>query len=214
MELAKDIKDKLNFIPKHVRIVAATKYVEAEDMKKLFSLGIYDFGENRVDSFLKKYEILKSEPIHWHFIGHLQTNKAKEVVSKIEVLHSLDSLKLAKIIEKERTTPLDCFIEVNINNEESKNGISVESCEEFLKQIQFFHKVRVVGFMMMTTKGSTKEEKRLQFLRLKKLMLEINERLKLDMNQLSMGMSEDYLEAVAAGTTTVRLGRLLWHQEK
>lgn len=214
MELAKDIKEKLNFIPNHVRIVAATKYVEAEDMLKLFSLGIDHFGENRVDSFLRKYEILKDEKIHWHFIGHLQTNKAKQIVSKIEVLHSLDSLKLASIIEKERSTPLDCFIEININKESSKDGISLEECEEFLKQIQLFSKVNIVGFMMMTKKESTSAEKQLQFLRLKCLMLKMNEKLGLNMKQLSMGMSDDYMEAIASGATTVRLGRMLWYQEK
>ncbi|MDE6241760.1 MAG: YggS family pyridoxal phosphate-dependent enzyme [Anaeroplasmataceae bacterium] len=214
MELAKDIKEKLNFIPNRVRIVAATKYVEAEDMKKLFSLGIHHFGENRVESFLRKYEALKDEQICWHFIGHLQTNKAKQVLSKIDVLHSLDSLKLAGMIEKERTTPLDCFIEVNINKEESKDGIAIEDCEEFLRKLSTYSKINVVGFMMMTTKASTKEEKRIQFSNLRKLMLEMNERLGLDLKQLSMGMSDDYQEAILEGATTVRLGRMLWCQEK
>lgn len=214
MELAKDIKDKLKFIPNHVRIVAATKYVEAEEMKQLFSVGIHHFGENRVDSFLRKYEALKDEDIHWHFIGHLQTNKAKQVLSKIEVLHSLDSLKLADIIEKERSTPLDCFIEVNINHEESKDGIFEEECEDFLKKLQSYSKVNVVGFMMMTMKDSTKEEKQKQFIHLKQLMLHMNEKLGVDMRQLSMGMSDDYIEAISSGATTVRLGRMLWCQEK
>ena len=214
MELSENINEKLKCIPNHVRIVAATKYVEAEDMKKLFSLNIYDFGENRVDSFLKKYEELKEESIHWHFIGHLQTNKAKSVLSKIEVLHSLDSLKLARIIEKERTKPLDCFIEININQEASKNGISVEDCESFLKEVKSYSKVNVVGFMMMTTKESTNQEKQHQFMNLKKLMLEMNYKLGLHMQELSMGMSDDYIEAIQAGSTTVRLGRMLWEQRK
>lgn len=214
MELTKDIKEKLNFIPNHVRIVAATKYAEAEDMRKLFSIGIHNFGENRVDSFLKKYEALMNEDICWHFIGHLQTNKAKQILSKIDVLHSLDSLKLAGVIEKERTAPLDCFIEVNINKEESKDGIAIEDCEEFLRKISSYSKVNVVGFMMMTTKDSTKEEKRIQFSNLRKLMEEMNERLGLELKQLSMGMSDDYIEAIREGATTVRLGRMLWCQEK
>ena len=213
MDLAIDIKEKLNFIPNHVRIVAATKYVDVEDMKKLFLLGIHHFGENRVDSFLKKYEALKEEEICWHFIGHLQTNKAKHVLSKIDVLHSLDSLKLASMIEKNRVTPLDCFIEVNVNQEESKDGIAIEECEEFLKKVLEFSKVHIVGFMMMTTKESTKEEKRKQFASLRRLMLEMNEKLGLHLDQLSMGMSEDYEEAIAEGATTVRLGRMLWQIE-
>ena len=213
MDLAKDIQDKLQFIPNHVRIVAATKYVDAEDMLKLFSIGIHHFGENRVDSFLRKYEALKKEEIHWHFIGHLQTNKAKQVLSKIDVLHSLDSLKLASIIEKERDTPLDCFVEVNINNEESKDGIAEEECEAFLKSLQAYPKINVVGLMMMTIKVCTKEEKKQQFEHLKKLMLDMNKKLGLEMKQLSMGMSDDYMEAIASGATTVRLGRMLWSQK-
>ncbi|MDE6660925.1 MAG: YggS family pyridoxal phosphate-dependent enzyme [Anaeroplasmataceae bacterium] len=213
MDLAKDIKEKLNFISNHVRIVAATKYVDTEDMKKLFSLGIHHFGENRVDSFLRKYEALKEEDICWHFIGHLQTNKAKQVLSKIDVLHSLDSLKLASIIEKERDRPLDCFIEVNINQEESKDGIVIEECEAFLKKVLELSKVHIVGFMMMTTRESSPQEKRMQFASLRSLMLEMNEKLGLNLDQLSMGMSEDYMEAIAEGATTVRLGRMLWQIE-
>ncbi|MDE7095555.1 MAG: YggS family pyridoxal phosphate-dependent enzyme [Anaeroplasmataceae bacterium] len=213
MDLAKDIKEKLNFIPNHVRIVAATKYVDVEDMKKLFSIGIHHFGENRVDAFLRKQEALKEEDICWHFIGHLQTNKAKQVLPKIDVLHSLDSLKLASIIEKERATPLDCFIEVNVNQEESKDGIAIEECEAFLKKVLEFSKVHIVGFMMMTTRESTKEEKRKQFAALRSLIQQMNEKLGLSLDQLSMGMSDDYKEAIAEGTTTVRLGRMLWQIE-
>lgn len=212
MEISKEFQEKINQIPKDVRIVAATKYADALDMKKLFSLGIHDFGENRVDSFLKKYDELKNENIHWHFIGHLQVNKAKEVLPKIEALHSLDSIKLASLIERVRETPLDCFVEVNINQEESKNGIDENECESFLKAIADFSKVHVVGFMMMTTKESTSEEKKKQFLKLATLMHNLNQTLGLNMNQLSMGMSEDYQEAIEAGATTIRLGRILWEQ--
>lgn len=210
MELAKGIKEKLNSIPKGVEIVAATKYVEAVDMRKLFSLGITSFGENREDAFLRKYEELKSEPIHWHFIGHLQTNKAKKVLPKIEVLHSLDSLRLAEQIEKVRETPLDCYIEVNLNKEPSKHGIFEEDCEDFITQLKQYSKVHIVGLMMMTKQQSSYEEQVKQFQSLRVLLEHLNERLGLDLKKLSMGMSEDYLAAIEAGTTTVRLGRMLW----
>lgn len=213
MELANDILEKLNSIPKNIRVVAATKYVEALDMKKLLTLGINHFGENRVDSLLKKQEELIGEDIHWHFIGHLQTNKAKLILPKIEALHSLDSLKLAQIIEKERKEPLDCFVEININQEESKSGIPAEECENFLKEIMKYPKVHVVGFMCMTMKSCTPEEKKAQFQSLKNLMLKMNELLGMNMQELSMGMSDDYNEAIAAGATTIRLGRTLWDQQ-
>ncbi|MDE7106090.1 MAG: YggS family pyridoxal phosphate-dependent enzyme, partial [Anaeroplasmataceae bacterium] len=197
----------------NIRVVAATKYVEALDMKKLLTLGINHFGENRVDALLKKQEELMNEDIHWHFIGHLQTNKAKLVLSKIEALHSLDSLKLAQIIEKERKEPLDCFVEININQEESKSGIPAEECENFLKALRKYSKVHIVGFMCMTIKSCSPKEKKAQFQNLKNLMLKMNELLGMNMQELSMGMSDDYNEAIAAGATTIRLGRILWDQQ-
>lgn len=214
MELSKNIETILRNIPKDVRVVAATKYATPEDMKKLLQVGIHHFGENRTDAFLEKYTILQNEVIHWHFIGHLQVNKAKEVLPKIEVLHSLDSLKLAAAIEKTCSKPLDCFIEVNVNQEESKNGISVKDCEAFLTALKSYSKVHVIGLMMMTTKESSREEKRLQFQKLKALLDEMNQKLGTHFKELSMGMSEDYQEAIEAGTTTVRLGRILWDQMK
>ena len=113
-------------------IVAATKYVDSSLMKELLKYGINNFGENRVDSFLEKYEDLKNEDIVWHFIGHLQRNKALKVIDKIEYLHSLDSLKLAKIINDNRKEPLKCFIEVNLNKEESKDGIYLDELDDFI----------------------------------------------------------------------------------
>lgn len=214
MELSKNIENIIRGIPKDVRIVAATKYATPEDMKKLLAVGIHHFGENRTDAFLEKYTVLRNEEIHWHFIGHLQVNKAKQVLPKIEVLHSLDSLKLADTIEKTCSKPLDCFVEVNINEEESKHGISVKDCEAFLTSLKSFSKVHVIGFMMMTTRDSSSEEKKMQFLKLKALLDEMNQKLGTHLKELSMGMSEDYQEAIEAGTTTVRLGRILWDQMK
>ena len=98
--IRKDIKEFLNTLPKNVTLVAATKYVGPEDMEVLLENGINNFGENRTDSFLAKYNCLHSKNAIWHFIGHLQRNKATEVINKIDYLHSLDSLKLAELIEQ------------------------------------------------------------------------------------------------------------------
>ena len=100
--IREDIDSFIKTIPNNVTLVAATKYVDIDDMRLLLEHGINNFGENRVDSFLYKYDQLKNENIIWHFIGHLQRNKCKDVINKINVLHSLDSIELAKIIEKER----------------------------------------------------------------------------------------------------------------
>lgn len=213
MELAKNINEIINAIDKNIKIVAATKYVNSSDMKKLLAIGINDFGENRVDSFLIKYDELKSESIRWHFIGHLQTNKAKLVISKIDVLHSLDSLRLADIIEKNRSNPLDCFIEVSINEEENKNGVLVKDIDEFIKKILNYRNINLLGLMMMSRKDSSKKEKEDQFLKLNELMQKINKKYNLNLQELSMGMSDDYIEAIKSGATTIRLGRILWEQE-
>lgn len=202
----------LESIPKNVNIVAATKYVDALDMLKLLEYGIANFGENRVDVFLKKYEELKNKPIKWHFIGHLQTNKAKDVINKIDYLHSLDSLKLAKIIDENSLKPLNCFIEVNINDEENKNGVNYRYIDEFIQEVLKYKKVKIVGLMCMTKKDATSSEKYATFLKLKEILEAINAKFNLDLKELSMGMSDDYLEAIKAGATFIRLGRILWKQ--
>lgn len=209
MELA-NIKDILNKVNGQASIVAATKYVTADDMRKLLKYGINNFGENRVDAFLNKYEELKNENIIWHFIGHLQKNKAKKIINKIDYLHSLDSLELAKIIDKERTTPLKCFIEVSINNEENKNGVSLEELNDFISSVLKYKNIEIIGLMCMTVKASNSDEKYLQFKRLADLKADINKIFNLDLKYLSMGMSDDYEEALKANSTHIRLGRILW----
>lgn len=198
----------LDTIPSNVTLVAATKYVDSNDMKKLLDNGINNFGENRVDAFLNKYVELLDEDIVWHFIGHLQRNKAKMVIDKIEYLHSLDSLELAKMIDKLRDKPLNCFIEVNINEEESKNGVRIEELDSFISEVIKYKNVNIIGLMCMTIKESM--DKYQQFLSLSKIMNELNQKYNLNMRDLSMGMSDDYLDAIKAGSTFVRLGRILW----
>ena len=109
-------------------IVAATKYVDTSVMEELLANGINNFGENRVDSFLEKYAKLASNnDIVWHFIGTLQTNKVKKMINKISYLHSLNSVKLASVIDKYRETPLNCFLEVNLTESLSKTGINPDN---------------------------------------------------------------------------------------
>lgn len=211
MELRDDIKEFLNTIPKDVTVVAATKYVDEEQMLKLLDNGINNFGENRVDAFLRKYEALKNyKDIRWHFIGHLQRNKAKDVIDKIDVLESLDSIELAKIIDAKRIIPLDCFIEVSINLEESKNGVNYKEIDSFMEQILNFKKINVVGFMMMAIKNDTHDDVLKQFKALAYLKERVEKKFNINIPYLSMGMSDDYKEAIEAKTTHIRLGRILW----
>ncbi len=207
----KDIKEFVKSIPGDVTIVAASKYVDAIDVATLLDAGINNIGENRVDSFLHKNEALKDKGIIWHFIGHLQRNKALEVIDKIDYLESLDSLKLAELINTNRLSPLKCFVEVSINLEENKNGVPYFELETFLKELEKFPNVQVVGLMMMAIRQSDDESLCEQFKKLRLLRDEMEEKLNIKLPYLSMGMSEDYLDAIKEGATHVRLGRILFN---
>lgn len=210
MKIREDIQKFISTIPSNITLVAATKYVDSSEMRNLFKNGITNFGENRVDAFLNKYEDLKDLNITWHFIGHLQRNKAKEVINKIDYLHSLDSLKLADEIEKYREKPLPTFVEVSINLEENKNGVPYYELEDFIKSLLKYKKIKLVGLMMMTIKVS--EDKENQFAKLVELKKKIENNLNIIIPYLSMGMSEDYLEAIKEGATHIRLGRILFKE--
>ena len=210
MKVSNTIKDIINTIPKDVTIVAATKYSNSDEIKELLNYGINNFGENRVDSFLEKYDSLKDLNIKWHFIGHLQRNKANKIINKIDYLHSLDSLELAKIIDETREEPLNVFAEVSINLEESKNGVPYQNAKEFISKLLNYKNINVIGLMMMSIKASESNSLNDQFSKLRKLRDEIEKELNIKIPNLSMGMSDDYKEAIANGATHVRLGRILF----
>ena len=191
-------------------IVAATKYVAASDLLLLREKGIKDFGENRVDDFLIKYQEMKEyEDITWHFIGTLQTNKVKKMINKVDYLHSLDILNLANYIEKYRFKELPCFIQVNLTNSQTKHGIKKEELLNFLDALKKYPKVKVVGLMTMTEESQNSEEKYATFRELKKVLESLNNQ---EIKYLSMGMSGDYEEAIKASSTHLRLGRILFRK--
>lgn len=206
----KDIKEFIKTIPSDVTIVAASKYVSSSDIRVLLDAGINNIGENRVESFLHKYEELKDNDIIWHFIGHLQRNKALQVIDKIDYLESLDSLKLAKLINSHRLSPLKCFVEVSINLEENKNGVPYFEAENFIKELKQYPNIEVVGLMMMAVASSDSSSLREQFSKLRISRDNIENNLNIKIPYLSMGMSEDYKEAIKEGATHVRLGRILF----
>ena len=210
MKLRKDINDFLKTIPKDVIVVAATKYVDSIEMRALFNSGINNFGENRVDPLLAHKNKLNDLQITWHFIGHLQKNKANLIVNEIDYLHSLDSIALAKILNQKRNTPLKCFIEVSINEEENKNGVFVENLDSFIEAIIPLKNIEPVGLMMMAIKDSNHNELIRQFNSLYELRNNLEKRHNLKLPYLSMGMSNDYKEAIECHSTHVRLGRILW----
>lgn len=212
--IRKDIKEFLNTLPKDITLVAATKYGDVDDLKELYSNGVFNFGENRVDAFLVKYEALKDLNIKWHFIGHLQHNKAHLVLDKIDYLHSLDSLELVKTINKYRLSPLNCFVEVSINLEENKNGVPYYEVKDFIKECLKYPKVNILGLMMMAVANSSEESLHNQFRKLKELKDDLEKELNISLPYLSMGMSDDYKVAIAEGATHIRLGRVLFNKDR
>ena len=212
--IRQDIKEFLNTLPKDITLVAATKYGDINDLKDLYRNGVSNFGENRVDAFLSKYAALKDLDIKWHFIGHLQRNKAHLVLDKIDYLHSLDSLELVKVINRYRLSPLNCFIEVSINLEENKNGVPYYEVKEFIQECLKYPNVNIIGLMMMAVSQSSEESLHNQFRKLKELKSDLEKELNISLPYLSMGMSDDYKIAIVEGATHIRLGRVLFNQDR
>ncbi len=207
--IRKDIENFKKTIPNHVHLVVATKYYDVNDLTTLLEHNISNFGENRVDSFLPKYEYFKGQNVTWHFIGHLQRNKAKKVLNKIDYLHSLDSLELAKMIDEVREKELPTFIEVSINEEENKNGVKVDQIEDFIKQVLQYKKIKLIGLMMMAIDGSNEESLHHQFAQLRLLRDALEKKFNINLPELSMGMSHDYKIAIEEGATFIRLGHII-----
>ncbi|MHC5251434.1 YggS family pyridoxal phosphate-dependent enzyme [Listeria kieliensis] len=194
-----------------VNLVAVTKTIDVAGMKELYDLGIRDFGENRVDVFLEKYEAFQDfSDIRWHFIGSLQTRKVKQIIDKVDFIHSLDRVSLAEEIEKRAIKPVCCFLQLNVSGEESKHGFTKESALAFLKQADF-KQIEIVGLMTMAPITENEDDLHEIFHTLKEAGAEIAS---LQLNQvtaseLSMGMTNDYSIAIEEGATYIRVGRAL-----
>ena len=183
-----------------VTIVCASKYFNSDEMIKIYHKGFVHMGENRVDVLLEKKKQLKAYPFVWHFIGHLQRNKAELMIHEIDVLHSLDSIDLAKKIQTLRTKPIDVFIQVNATGEPQKYGVDIENVSSFYEELKKYDKINVVGLMTMgKLDDSVVTEQAFE------KTLKMNQELKLP--SISMGMSDDYELALKYDTTHLRLGR-------
>jgi pyridoxal phosphate enzyme (YggS family) len=200
--------------PADIRIIAVTKYVSIERAKEAYMAGITDFGENRDEGLLQKYEALGSEPT-WHFIGTLQSRKVKNVIDKIDYLHSLERLSLAEEIQKRATKPVKCFVQVNVSGEESKHGLPPQEVIPFIEKLKEYPNIIVVGLMTMAPFTDNEQDIRRCFRGLKKLQEDI-QALHLPYapcTELSMGMSNDYIIAIEEGATFIRLGTSLVGKE-
>lgn len=194
-----------------VTLIAVSKTKPLSDIEELLqNTDAENFGENKVQELVDKYEHI-SRPVIWHMIGHLQTNKVKYIVDKVCLIHSVDSVNLAKTIEKEaakHNVVVPVLIEVNVAGEESKFGVSVEETEDLIRQIKDFPHIHIDGLMTIAPFVANPEENRVHFRRLKELLLDINSKNidNVHMNVLSMGMTNDYEVAVEEGATMVRVG--------
>lgn len=193
-----------------VTLIAVSKTKPIEMIEEAMESGIEVFGENKVQELVKKQEILPKH-LKWHMIGHLQRNKVKQLIGKVERIHSVDSLRLAEQIQSEYAKQgeiADILIEVNIAREESKFGLMPEETEPVIRQIAGLPNIRVRGLMTIAPFVENPEDNRMHFRNLKKLLVDINEKNidNINMHELSMGMTGDYEVAIEEGATFVRVG--------
>lgn len=203
--------DRSNRKRQDVTIVAVTKQVSTNRAKEVIELGITNLGENRPEGLLAKQEDIQSEKLNWHFIGNVQSRKVKDIINKVDFLHSLDRLSLAKEIQKRASSTVNCFVQVNVSGEESKSGINPEELEDFILQLANYDKIRVVGLMTMAPFTEDEEWIRKIFRSLRSLRDQIAAK-KVEhapCTLLSMGMSNDYSIAIEEGATHVRIGTAL-----
>lgn len=199
--------------PNEIHMVAVTKYLGVEETQALLDMGIHHIGENRVQAALPKWEVLGNRGT-WHFIGHLQRRKVKEILGKFAYLHSLDRLSLALEIEKRakiQQLTLPCFLQVNVSGEESKYGISPTELKEFAIEVAKLSHIQILGLMTMAPKTDHPEEVRPIFRELRALQKQLQqlEYPRLEVPHLSMGMSQDFEIAIEEGATWIRLGSIL-----
>ena len=185
-----------------IKIIAVSKTFPINEILPLINHGQVHFGENKVQEAIEKWQEIKQDFKHLqlHMIGKLQSNKVKFVVPLFDYIHSLDSLKLAKKIAEEQNKikkRLKIFIQINIGNEEQKNGIDEGDLEEFYKKCVNEFELDIVGLMCLPPKGDNTQE---YFVKMKNLAQKIN------VKELSMGMSNDYLDAAKHGATYLRIG--------
>lgn len=204
-------------IPENVTIIAVSKFHSIDKIKTLYDARHRDFGENYVQEIKDKYEHLPKD-IRWHFIGHLQTNKVKYIAPFIHLIHSVDSLKLLKEINKEgkkHQRIINCLLQIHIAKEETKFGLSFEEAEELLhsQELSDFQNVKILGLMGMATFTDNIQQIESEFTSIKVFFDKIKQDIRcpiLDPKILSIGMTNDYKIAIAHGSNMIRIGTLIF----
>ncbi len=199
---------------KKIKIVAVTKRRTPEQINELVNLGITDLGENRVQELVEKYDKINGN-VNWHLIGTLQKNKVKYIADKVVMIHSVESVSLAKEIDKQcakLNRVMDVLVQVNVSGEQTKSGINPRDAFGFVQQISEFSHIRVRGLMTMAPLNAQKDEISKIFAQLYQLSVDISTKKydNISMDYLSMGMSNDYELAVEQGANFVRIGSALF----
>lgn len=207
--------------PKEITLIAVSKLNPAESVEAALDNDQFEFGENwvkellekqsAVGEYLSKNEPSKSEKIKWHFIGHLQTNKVKQLIGKTVLIHSVDSYRLAAVIDsesKKKNVVTDILLEINIGNEESKYGITPDDAVTFAGSLEEFKNIRIRGLMTVAPICDDPEANRPYFKKMKELFIDIKSKNydNINMDVLSMGMTLDFETAIEEGATHIRVG--------
>jgi pyridoxal phosphate enzyme (YggS family) len=198
--------------PRGIKLIAVTKTVAIERIREAITAGAMSFGENYIQEARHKIEEIGRTGIQWHFIGHLQTNKAKYAARFFDVIHAVDSIQLVRELDRRAATEekaLACLIEVNLSREGSKFGIGKEQAPELAHAMAGLQNISLQGLMTMPPYSDDPEEARPYFIALRKLKEEI-ERDGIPLAELSMGMSTDFAVAIEEGATMVRVGRAIF----
>lgn len=193
-----------------ILLLAVTKTIDIPRIKQAVDYGLTQLGENKVQEIMDKYDTLGSD-VKWHLIGHLQTNKVKYIIDKVDFIHSVDSIKLAQEINKraeQKNKVMNILIEVNIAEEESKFGVKPEEIENLIAEISHMKNICVKGLMTVAPFVENSEENRNCFSQMRQLLVDINAKNmnNVNMDVLSMGMTGDYEVAIEEGATIVRIG--------
>ncbi|MBE6700800.1 MAG: YggS family pyridoxal phosphate-dependent enzyme [Ruminococcaceae bacterium] len=198
-----------------VILLGATKMNSADKINYAIGEGLEYIGENKVQELLEKYDQIDKDRVTIHFIGHLQSNKVKYIIDKVDMIQSLDSISLAKEIDKQAKKHglvMKVLVEINAGMEESKSGVAPEEVENFVKEVSCFENIQVMGLMAIPPIMTSEEEQRKIFKEIYKIFVDISSKSihNIDMRYLSLGMSDDYPIAVEEGANIVRVGSALF----
>ncbi len=217
-EIKKNIDNILKQIPNNTKLVAVSKTHSIETIKETFDAGQRDFGENKVQELVDKHNQLQNPEIKWHLIGHLQRNKVKYIADFVELIHSVDSLKLLTEINrqaKKHDRVINCLLQFHIADEDTKFGLNYDEAIDILESDEFksFENIKICGVMGMATFTDDTEQVRKEFKKLKEIFSEIKDKYFKNIDyfcEISMGMSGDWKIAIEEGATILRIGSIIF----